>query len=104
MNEKQVKIKALALAAKSVKPTAGVSMVTGHELSIPNQCLAIVQLPTVSVLGGFKQWLAAGRCVRKGEKALIIRGKAFRKDESGDAVDAYFPIVNVFDVSQTEVV
>src|SRR5262245_597032 len=49
-----------------------VRTIEGRTLSPINTLLAATQDARVTVIGGFKQWLAAGRCVRKGEKALLI--------------------------------
>jgi hypothetical protein len=77
--------------------------VTGHILSPRNTCLAVTQIPTATVMGGFRQWLAAGRCVRKGEHAAYISAPAMRKNEAGEE-SGFFILVPVFDVSQTEAV
>ena len=79
---------------------AGVVMVTGHEVSPKNAALARMQSPSCTQLGGFHQWLDAGRCVNKGESSIIIRGFSTKTDEDGGE-KSYFPRVNVFDVSQT---
>ena len=79
---------------------AGVVMVTGHQISHKNAALARMQSPSCTKLGGFHQWLDAGRCVNKGESSIIIRGFSTKQDEEGGE-KAYFPRVNVFDVSQT---
>jgi hypothetical protein len=50
----------------------GVVTVEGRQLSLNNQCLLALQFPTVSVVGGFRQWLDQGRCVRKGQHGLMI--------------------------------
>ena len=70
---------------------------------------------TPTVVGGFQQWLKAGRSVRKGCKALYMRLPITykRKEQStGDAAAAQpaddatkphgYKFVAVFDISQTE--
>lgn len=91
----------------------------GHSLSLKNNALLDLQAEgtglTVSVVGGFNQWLDKGRAVKKGERAFTIMapsaGKA--KDKSGNvrlAEDGseiqktYFKLVSVFDISQTEII
>jgi len=81
--------------------------IEGRQLSVHNMCLLCVQNPHVTMVGGFRQWLKAGRAVRKGEHGLMIwapRGTA--KDEAagmpGVQDEMRFLIVTVFDVSQTE--
>jgi antirestriction protein ArdC len=56
-------------------------------------------------VAGFRQWQARGRQVRKGERSIRIFGYATKKteDENGEEERrAYFPILSVFDVSQTD--
>lgn len=47
-------------------------------------------------------WKAVGRFARPGQTALRIYAPSFRKDENGDDKLAYFRLVPVFDVSQTD--
>lgn len=86
----------------------------GHALSVANMCLIALQGHAhATVVGGFRQWLRHGRCVRKGEHGATIRVPAGKRpadgsDESGaakteDAGDSvYFVAGTVFDVSQTD--
>jgi hypothetical protein len=46
--------------------------IEGRALSVTNTILCFLQCPGVSVVGGFRQWIKAGRCVRKGEHGLTI--------------------------------
>lgn len=80
--------------------------------SFVNIMLILSQLPTAEVVAGYKQWRTMGRQVVKGSKAIHIFGysSVYEKDENGERkVDAYgnfirrtvFPILSVFDVSQT---
>ncbi len=77
--------------------------VEGRGLSVTNTILCFLQRPGVSVVGGFRQWLAAGRCVRKGEHGLTIwiplGAKANEAGETGDG--KRFGTATVFDVGQT---
>ena len=70
--------------------SAGISTVEAHPLSQTNACLVAFQCPTATIVGGFKQWLKAGRCVRKGEHGLSIWVPATHKfTETGtEALDA----------------
>ena len=79
-----------------------VQTVEGHPLSFKNAALAMMQRPTVSLVGGFQQWRKAGRVVRKGEKAIGIFLPISRTGEDGEAEGVAFRVVNVFDIDQTE--
>ena len=83
----------------------------GRPLSPFNSCLLLTQFPTSSIVGGFLQWKAHGRSVKKGEHGLMIWVPVGRKGEKADAQDAAetdekkgsgFIMGTVFDVSQTE--
>ena len=78
--------------------------IEGHALSVKNSCLALMQCPFATILGGFVQWSKAGRKVSKGSKAIGIflpcQGKA--DEESGEPGGTFFRVVNVFDIGQTE--
>lgn len=75
----------------------------GRALSPKNSCLLLLQLENVSMVGGFNQWIAAGRAVRKGEHGLSLwipcQGKSESEDEPGET---YFRLGTVFDLSQTD--
>ena len=79
---------------------AGLRTVEGHELSTTNAVLAIMQRPAASVLGGFNQWRAAGRQVRKGEHGIMIWAPTKNRDEDSDR-PGFVPIT-LFDVAQTD--
>ena len=90
----------------------------GRALSAFNSCLVLTQLPTASMVGGFRQWKDKGRSVRKGEHGLMIwipthKGEEGEEaptmpdtaDDQGEEKDgkrAAFVMGTVFDVSQTE--
>lgn len=95
----------------------GIRTVEGRELSPFNQCLIHHQRPGCSVVGGFRQWLAAGRIVRKGETGLGLwvpvgskAGDASNPDAKGESSEGdsaksrggSFIMGIVFDVSQTD--
>lgn len=81
-----------------------------HSYSLNNLLLIWAQLPDATRVAGFRQWEKLGRHVRKGEKSLKIFGYATRKatdvdDATGEEktkTRAYFPVLSVFDISQTE--
>jgi antirestriction protein ArdC len=62
---------------------------------------------TLTRLGGFHAWLAHGRCVRKGEKGLMVWAPHHRKeDRDGDGEDeevmAGYHVTFVWDIAQTD--
>ncbi len=85
-------------------------------LSGGNHMLAAMQCDGATMVAGFRQWLAAGRSVRKGQTALYIfapagRGKAEAEPPASAGADpgaveggesVRFLLVPVFDVSQTD--
>ena len=82
-----------------------------HRYSFNNTLLIQVQCPHATQVAGFKAWQAKGRQVRKGEKAIRIFGKPFRLVSETDettgektrkAIPCPPPVVNVFDISQTD--
>ncbi len=79
-------------------------MVTGHELTEKNNALLAEQAQkrnmTITVVGGFQQWKANGRIVKKGEKSLKLMAPKSQKQEQ---TRTYFNLISVFDISQTEV-
>lgn len=91
---------------------AGAVTVEGRSLSMGNACLLACQCPNATLVGGFRQWKAHGRSVRKGEHGLMIWAPVTGKSENGngaapgpaelDAERPHFIMVTVFDVSQTE--
>lgn len=82
--------------------TMPVVTVAGHALSVRNACMIAMQIPSATIVGGFRQWFAAGRCVKKGEHGFSILVPASKKDpETGEAGKLFFVSGTVFDVSQT---
>jgi len=100
-----------------------------HEYSIGNQILIMVQKPAATRVAGFNTWRELGRWVKKGEKGIAILapvmpprptcpacgtriprgarycpqcGEAVESEETIEVTPAYFKVVYVFDVSQTE--
>jgi antirestriction protein ArdC len=88
--------------------------IDGRPISGKNAMLAAMQCQTVTIVGGFRQWLAAGRAVRQGEKGIYIFVPSSRKSEPGADAGAEgaadsgesirFLMAAVFDVSQTDAV
>jgi hypothetical protein len=77
--------------------------IEGHPLSVRNSIMLSMQHPGITIVGGFRQWLAEGRCVRKGEKASYILHPCKRKQDSDtEEAGVWFREAAVFDVSQTE--
>jgi antirestriction protein ArdC len=72
--------------------------------------LIAAQCPSATHVAGFRRWQELGRQVRKGEKALKILGYSTKKitktdPNSGEDVEdriTRFPVLSVFDISQTD--
>lgn len=85
-----------------------------HAYSLNNVMLILMQNPTATHVAGFRKWLEIGRQVRKGERGIRILGYAERKaregedttnmkvNAKGEPVVPYFPMLTVFDISQTD--
>lgn len=92
--------------------------IDGRPISGKNAMLAMMQMESVTVIGGFRQWLAAGRAVRQGQKAIYIfvpsSARAAPADSGADPAGAADPaggetvtrflMAPVFDVSQTDAI
>ena len=84
-----------------------ITNIDGHVLSIPNTILLYIQAngTTPTVIGGYRQWKAAGRQVKRGEHGSMIWFPVGDKTEDGDVLDAVsFYTTTVFDISQTELI
>jgi len=77
--------------------------VDNKQMSLNNTMLMLMQrseeIPTV--VGGFKQWLNAGRCVKKGEHGMMIWYPSSRKKEDSEEEETRFYVGTVFDIAQT---
>ena len=76
-----------------------------HSYSLSNVLLILSQRPDASRVAGFRQWQERGRQVCKGERSIKIFGYATKRTEDKNGEEerrAYFPILSVFDVSQTD--
>lgn len=81
----------------------------GRVLSLRNTLLCVLQRADVSMVGGFRQWLRVGRCVRKGEHGFMIwfplgKGEdgAEPADGETEAIRRAFGTSTVFDILQTD--
>ena len=110
---KNLKDIAAALAAMTPEARAETAAcmplctIEGHALSLRNTIMVSMQAGDLegpaTVVGGFRQWLAAGRCVRKGQHAMYILHPCHAKggDDSEEG-KLYFRETPVFDISQTD--
>ena len=81
-----------------------------HSYSLNNLLLIWAQMPQATRVAGYRKWQELGRHVRKGEKAIKIFGYSTKKitdtdDETGEETTrtrAYFPVLSVLDISQTD--
>lgn len=82
-----------------------------HTYSLNNLLLILAQHPDATMVAGFRQWQIKGRQVRKGEHSIKIFGYSEKKTASADEnsyTEAeertvhYFPVLSVFDISQTD--
>ena len=96
---------------KAIADKLGYHNIDGHIFSVRNQCLIAYQSVGRELLGtfaGFRQWLSAGRVVRKGESGMIIFFPTSQKNGNGDLTDneadteTRFYTAYVFDKSQTD--
>lgn len=79
-----------------------------QKYTVKNQAFLISQNPNVSDVRSFKEWKAAGRSVKKGEKALRVWiPKPYTEADEHHKRDGKQPAARfitgpVFDISQTE--
>jgi len=103
---KAIREKILSLSQEQREALSAISIPTieGRFLSMHNVLMIVSQFSfTPTVVGGFKQWLKAGRSVRKGEHGAVILYPVGPKDQEGILEDAErFFSATVFDISQTE--
>lgn len=79
--------------------------IEGRGFSFANTCLIAHQRPDATLVGGFRQWIKAGRAVRKGEHGFGIWVPIPRRRDDGEIdrdAKPRFMMGTVFDVSQTE--
>ncbi len=103
---KSIREKILSLSDQEREALSSISIPTieGRFLSKHNVMMIVFQFSfTPTVVGGFKQWLKAGRSVKKGEHGAIILFPVGPKDDQGNLEEAErFYSATVFDISQTE--
>src|SRR5207248_3931450 len=73
--------------AALVAKVGAVVTVEGRALSVHNSCLVLNQLPTASMVGGFRQWKDHGRSVKKGEHGLCIWIPTKGRDDADQPTD-----------------
>lgn len=80
-----------------------------HSYSLNNLMLILAQRENATQVAGYVKWRERGRQVRDGEKAINIFGFSQKRitetDENGEEstrVIPRFPILSVFDISQTD--
>ena len=81
-----------------------------HAYSFKNVVLILTQCPDATAVAGYNQWLERGRHVRAGQKAIRIFGYSAKKitdtdPDTGEETERRaprFPILSVFDESQTD--
>ena len=101
----QAKIIALSVTEREqLAAKYGIITIEGRPLSVYNQCFLISQRDNTTVVGGYKQWLKAGRQVLKGQHGMSIYIPTGNKDTEGKVTDEdpQFWFATVFDISQTE--
>lgn len=83
-----------------------ITTIEGHPLSANNTVALLLQGCKDPIVGGFNQWIKAGRCVRKGSVGFVIwipsKKKADDLDESEEPGPARFYTTTVFSQSQTD--
>lgn len=86
------------------KAAGRIVTIEGRALSPRNTILCYWQREGVTMVGGFRQWIKAGRCVKKGEHgmSILVPCGAGRKDGDEEATEVRFFVGGtVFDISQT---
>lgn len=82
-----------------------------HQYSLNNVLLILAQRPDATRVAGYRGWQQKGRQVRTGEQGIRIFGHAttriLKEDDTGEETErqiTYYPIVTVFDISQTDLI
>lgn len=101
MKEKRAKLMAMSAQAK-------ILVEMGEADSINEGLILLYEVEGHYNLKTFKEWLKAGKVVKKGEKALLLWGKPLRKQkdqeqktEDHDDPD-FYPVAYVFSSQQVE--
>lgn len=95
---------------RAMAPSMPIVSIEGRTLSPVNMLLVASQNAAATIVGGFRQWIKAGRCVRKGEKGLwiwvptTVKGTVnwMTGQRDDEAEEVRFIMAPVFDVSQTD--
>ena len=89
---------------KALAMQSPITTIQLQPLSVKNQCLIALQKPTATICAGFRQWIKAGRAVRKGERAINmwVPVGCPKADGTGESGETRFVIGSVFDITQTE--
>lgn len=108
---KQVASMTDAQRAEILNQCGAVVTCEGRALSLKNTLVSVLQFPGVSMVGGFRQWLRCGRCVKKGEHGFSIwfplgvgaseRAQSEAEGSAEAGSGQRFGTTTVFDVSQT---
>lgn len=115
-DERRAKMRSVAAQISKMNPEQRAALaakcpivtIEGHALSAFNMCLLMMQNPTATVVGGFRQWKKAGRSVTKGEHGAGIWCPIGTKstDANGETHtemdEKKFVFGTVFDISQTQ--
>jgi hypothetical protein len=104
IGEIRAKLQALTEDQKNALVSSiGIVTIEGHILSPFNQLMLYYQFEKTTIIGGYKQWINAGRQVRKGEKSMNIYTPSIKgeKEENADQPINFF-VASVFDISQTD--
>lgn len=100
--------------AELVSRMPAIVTIEGRALSPFNSCLIAFQNPNASLVGGFRQWIAQGRAVKKGEHGAMIWVPCGKGASAGDGTPGgeqpaeggsdgpRFITGTVFDVTQTK--
>jgi len=107
---KELRTKLLALTPAEreamIASRGMIATIEGRTLSLQNTIFVYIQCNGVipTIVGGYRQWQAAGQQVRKGEHGFIILFPVGDKDqETGEVIGAArFYTGTVFDISQVE--
>ena len=107
LSELRHKLAGLTEAERQAFTDRGIiATVEGRTLSLHNTYMVYIQCNGIipSVVGGYRQWKAAGRQVIKGQHGMSILFPVGQKDqETGDILHAdRFYAATIFDISQTE--
>lgn len=82
------------------------TMARFHRYSFHNVFLIVSQRPDATRVAGFQTWRSLGRCVRKGEKGIVILAPMVNRCSDTDEDDSKrvigFRAAYVFDVAQTD--